>query len=213
MPKKPRRPPRRHLKRESKTREPYDRVLIVTEGKKTEPLYFGELVSHYRLSMANIEVIGVGAGPDAVVETAKDLRNRERREGEKFDRVYCIFDRNRHPQFASASIRARHLGLRLARSWPCFEYWLLLHFEYVRRPFTGAGGRSDCDNCIRALRRHIDGYEKATPGVFLFLRNKLEAAKLNARNAKKDARSTGTDDPSTEMHELVHYLQNIKNPR
>ena len=26
-------------------REPYDRVLIVTEGRKTEPLYFRELVT------------------------------------------------------------------------------------------------------------------------------------------------------------------------
>ena len=27
------------------SREPYDRVLIVTEGRKTEPLYFHELVT------------------------------------------------------------------------------------------------------------------------------------------------------------------------
>lgn len=208
----PRRPPRRQLKRVSKTREPYDRVLIVTEGEKTEPLYIGELVSHYRLSTANIKVTGVGAGPDTVVEIAKELRNRERREGERYDRVYCLFDRNRHPSFQGASSRARQLGLRLARSWPCFEYWLLLHFEYARKPFTGSGRRSDCDNCIRALRKHIGDYEKATRGVFLLLKNKLEVAKSNARKARTDARYTGTDDPSTEMHGLVNYLQNIKNP-
>ena len=211
MPRKPRRPPRRQLKRKSKIREPYDRVLIVTEGEKTEPLYFEELVSHYRLSTANIELVGVGAEPDAVVEIARELRNQEIQNGDKFDRVYCIFDRNRHPNFANASNRARQLRLRLARSWPCFEYWLLLHFEYVRSPFTGSGGRSDCDNCIRALRKHIGDYEKATPGLFRLLENKLDAAKSNARTAKQDARSTGTNDPSTEMHELVEYLQNIKN--
>lgn len=212
MPRKPRRPVRRQLKRKSKTREPYDRVLIVTEGEKTEPFYLRELVNNYRLSTANIEVIGAGAGPDTVVERAKELRNRERQRGEKFDQVYCVFDRNRHPGFAGASSRARHLGLRLARSWPCFEYWLLLHFEYVRKPFTGSGKQSDCDNCVRVLRQHIAGYAKATPGVFRLLKNKIESAKERARRARADARSTGADDPSTEMHDLVEYLQYIKNP-
>ena len=41
-------------------RESYDRVLIVCEGKKTEPSYFGDLLTHYRLSMANIEIVGSG---------------------------------------------------------------------------------------------------------------------------------------------------------
>ncbi len=54
-------PPKRHghgatdLKRRGPKKQPYDRVLIVCEGAKTEPTYFRELCDHYQLSTANIE--------------------------------------------------------------------------------------------------------------------------------------------------------------
>lgn len=36
-------------------REPYRKVLIVCEGKKTEPQYFRDLKDHYKLNTATIE--------------------------------------------------------------------------------------------------------------------------------------------------------------
>ncbi len=40
------------LQRKKASTKGSDRLLIVTEGKKTEPYYFGEIRSHYRLSTA-----------------------------------------------------------------------------------------------------------------------------------------------------------------
>ena len=51
-------------RRKPRVREPYDRVLIVTEGEKTEPLYFRELVSTYRINTANVEVTPSTSGSD-----------------------------------------------------------------------------------------------------------------------------------------------------
>ena len=83
------------LRRRSPRREPYDRVLIVCEGEKTEPNYFRELCAHYRLSTANIEVTqGEGNDPVSVVRTAKRLQKSETRQGERYDRIYCVFDRD-----------------------------------------------------------------------------------------------------------------------
>lgn len=62
--------PRNRLRRDRPTREAYDRVLIVTEGQKTEPIYFSEFLEHYRLSSANIDVVGEGADPRVVVRRA-----------------------------------------------------------------------------------------------------------------------------------------------
>ena len=206
----PRRKPRNNPGRPGAKREPYDRVLIVCEGERTEPLYFGELADHYRLSTANIVVVGSGSDPHTVVREAKKLQRRERRQGERYNKVYCVFDRDEHPAFGNASRDARDSDLKLARSWPCFEFWLLLHFDGSRRPYTNEGGRSPCDNCIHDLRTHLPGYEKTTPGLFRKLEDRLEDAKRNAGHAITDAERTSEPNPSTEVHELVGYLQSIK---
>ena len=200
-------------RRKEATREPYDRVLIVTEGTKTEPSYFRALVAHYRLNTANVHVVPSerGSDPGTVVETAVSVQNAERARGDPYDRVYCVFDRDGHANFDAASQRA--LGeedFRLARSWPCFEYWLLLHFEFTRAPFAGTGGQSSCDNCVLALRRHVADYRKAMPGVFGRLASQLETAKSHARRALDDAAGDDERNPSTEIHELVEYLQALK---
>ena len=53
-------------------------MLIVCEGKKTEPIYFQGLVNRYRLSTANVVVAGIGSDPRRLVATAKKLEKKER---------------------------------------------------------------------------------------------------------------------------------------
>ena len=204
------RPPRTHIGRKREIRDSYDRVLIVAEGAKTEPHYLEDLVNYYRLNTANIEVVGTGADPQTVVRRALAIRDKEQGQGERYDQVYCVFDRDQHARFSAASIQATDHGLRLARSWPCFEYWLLLHYEFSRQPFVNSGGRSPCGNCIRVLSQHVTGYDKATRGIFRRLVGRLERAKERARRAIRDATDTGDCNPSTEVHELVDYLQRLK---
>ena len=66
---------RAQLERKQGRRAGYDRILIVTEGSKTEPNYFTEIRSHYRLHTANVEVrhSDLGTEPLQVVQHAKDL--------------------------------------------------------------------------------------------------------------------------------------------
>lgn len=73
----PKRRPRHGLARHGPRREPYDRALIVCEGKRTEPLYFKGLSAHFRLSTANVIIAGEGADPRTVVRVAKKLRRDE----------------------------------------------------------------------------------------------------------------------------------------
>ena len=46
----------KQLERKQARRATYDRILIVSEGSKTEPHYFREIRSEYRLHTANVEV-------------------------------------------------------------------------------------------------------------------------------------------------------------
>lgn len=184
-------------------------MLIVCEGEKTEPSYFSDLLAHYRLSMANIEIVGSGADPRTVVKQAKKRRLKEIRNGEKYDRVYCVFDRDEHATFEAACQEANASGITPIRSWPCFEFWLVLHYGYSRQPYARSGGRSAAQNCVETVRQHLPGYTKGTRGVFGTLEDSPEQAKANAARALTDAEATEALNPSTEIHLLVEYLQSL----
>ena len=123
--------------------------------------------------------------------------------------MYCVFDRDPHPQFEEASKTALDRGLKLARSWPCFEFWLLLHFEVVRAPYMRKGSVSPCDACIHDLRKHLPEYSKGDPATFDALWDLLDDAIENATKAAADAAATGEPNPSTEVHELVVRLRKL----
>lgn len=204
--------PRRssQLRRRRSTRERYDRVLIVCEGSKSEPTYFRDMARHLGLSTANAVVVGSGADPRWLVTKAKELAVQERRLGEQYDEVYCVFDHDEHVHFSTASSIARDVGIMLARSWPCFEYWLVAHFVYHRRPYGRSRTGTAAQNCVRELRRYLPDYSKGIAGLYGVLEDRLEAAKSNAERALADAEDTGSPNPSTGVHRLVAYLQALK---
>ena len=210
MPGRPRKPA--DLKRKAPKREPYDRVLIVCEGEKTEPVYFEDLRNHYGLSTANIAVTPAnGSDPVSVVRHAKKLQNDELKQGEKFDRVYCVFDRDEHANFDKASSQLNANHIRPARSWPCFEFWLLLHFEYKTKPFHPARGKTAAQLCQSLLKDKLPAYTKGMKGIFNTLFPNLDAGIQNATRAQQYAQETDEKNPSTEVHELVQYLKSLKN--
>ena len=47
---------RKQLERKQNQRASYDRILIVSEGSKTEPLYFIEIQKEHKLHTANVQV-------------------------------------------------------------------------------------------------------------------------------------------------------------
>lgn len=185
-------------------------MLIVCEGSKTEPSYFWSLVNRNQLSTANVEVEASGSDPSLLVRKAKSLRDKEKRRGDRYDAVYCVFDRDEHAHFNAASNEAYSAKLKLARSWPCFEFWLLLHFVYHRRPYALSGNRTASENCVSELRQYLSDYTKGRADVFEVLEGRIETAKSNARLALSDAEATGSWNPSTEVHGLVAYLQALK---
>jgi len=199
------------LQRNRPAREPYDRVLIVCEGEKTEPVYFEELRKTYRLSTANIEVTPAsGSDPLSVVKYAKNLVKKESNLGEKFNKVYCVFDRDEHTNFDEASSQLNAGNIVSARSWPCFEFWLLLHFKYSRKPFSRSNGKTAAQLCQSALKAKLPKYKKGMQGIFGELAPYLDDAIKNAEIAQREAEKNGEPNPSTEVHELVKYLKDLK---
>lgn len=201
--------------RRKPVRAEYDKVLIVCEGEKTEPNYFLEIVDYYELSTANVCVDGdCGSDPVSVVDHAIDLYNKESASGEPYDRVYCVIDRDAHPKFAQAldKIAAQRPNgvFHDVVSVPCFEYWLLLHFTYSTAAYTAVGGKSAGDRVSAHLHEFWPEYTKGKDDVFKHLFDQLGFAKSNAARCLGDAERTGSHNPSTSVHVLVDYLQNLK---
>jgi hypothetical protein len=203
-----RRPPRR---------EPYDSVLIVCEGAKTEPLYFKGLLIAHQLSSANIHVMSAdGSDPMSIVSFAEAQMAKVEADGVPYDKVFCVFDRNGHAQYNEAlrrvaSSNAGRAGkLRTVTSWPCFELWLLLHYRYSAAPFAAVGGESSCDRAMRELRTYMPNYRKGTPTVFADTAAKLNDAMRWARQLKAHNVATGSLNPATSVHELVEYLMALR---
>ncbi len=92
----------KQLERKQGRRASYDRILIVSEGSKTEPNYFREIRSAYRLHTANVEVrpSELGTAPIRVVQYAQALfENGDRHKSHQrraFEKVYAVFDRDGH---------------------------------------------------------------------------------------------------------------------
>lgn len=204
------------LQRRGAVRQPYDRVLIVCEGSRTEPRYFKEMVNDLRLSSANIEVTGdSGSAPQSVVSYA--IRRFE--EDPTFDQVYCVVDRDGHARFDEALERVRNKTLvkraqgrslgpatfTAIPSIPCFEYWLLLHFTYTTAPLPRY---SDVEPLLKA-QPGFESYGKGSTNVYELTKAKLPQALSNADRSNAVAEEAQTDNPTTKIPIIVRALQEI----
>ena len=201
------RPPTSYARR-APEREPYDVVLIVCEGEKTEPYYFEGLRRAWGLSSANIRVRSAGASdPLSLVQFALA----EMRSGD-YDRGFCVFDRDTHAGFEQAlqqiaqSLEGREGRLTEIVSWPCFEVWVLLHFIRTTRAFPA------CEQVIREIAKHYGEYAKAMRNVFDALTDKIDVAIANADHLENHNRDTGSYNPATAIHTLIKYLRGLKRP-
>jgi hypothetical protein len=212
---------RQQLERKQNQRASYDRILIVSEGSKSEPLYFKEIRSAYRLHTTNVEVrpSELGTAPIQVVQYAKDLfENGDAHKGilpRAFEQVYAVFDRDDHESYFQALRLAESLNGKLRNdakqaimfkaiaSVPSFELWLLLHFEDVQAPLHR-------DEVLGRLKRHIPRYEKGMDAVFAITRSTLAVASQRAHILAKRFNADTVPEPYTAVVELVQLLTQLR---
>ena len=200
-------------KRRMAKRAPYERVLIVCEGAKTEPHYFQSIRMNLRLNRANVVIADRKSGldPKSLVKYALEEYNKDR----DFDRIYCVFDRDKHTTYQEAldRIGALRLGPRTeihsAQSVPAFEIWLLLHFVYTTRQFEAPLQDSNCELVIGELKKHIPDYNKGRRDFLPYLDGKTDQAIEHAKRLESLHVTSGTDNPSTKVYELVEYLKGL----
>ena len=181
--------------------------MIVCEGLVTEPHYFKEF---RRLERRLIELEIVPAGvPKTVVEVAvamkkksDEMAKQRKDENLRYDYVWCLFDIDEHPNVEDAKQQARDNSLEIAISNPCFELWLLLHFQ-------DQNAHIDRNPLKHLCIKHMPGYVK-TPfcdALFPNLATAIaRAAKLDKRN---ESNSKPFANPSTGVYRLIQKIQQL----
>ena len=204
------------LDRKKQIRQRQPRILIVCEDSKSSAYYFQDMASAFGLSAVDVRGKECGSAPSSVLEYAEQKYEQEK-SSDPYDRVYCVFDRDQHKSFSPtvkriSALKTSGKPFSAITSTPCFEIWLLLHFKPVSHSFMPTGKRSPCDQAISELHKKatLDGYKKGIGGIYAKLsEQKMQDAIKHAKRLLKDNKKTGSDNPQTNVHELVEYLASL----
>jgi hypothetical protein len=198
------------IKRRKAGFQPRPRILVVCEGKVTEPSYFREMAREER---ARIEVIVKedGGGPKTIVERAALLKKEAENQAKKlrddflkYDEVWCVFDIDAHPKIPDAlqQVRAHHLALAISN--PCFELWILLHFQDQHGHIERGLAQKHCKGHIRGYKKHVSFQSLAA--------NYAEAVR-RATNLevwqRQQGRTPPDANPSTGVHRLTERIREL----
>jgi RloB-like protein len=125
--------------------------------------------------------------------------------------VRVVFDRDDHDEYFNARNRANALDGKLKNdlhkkvkfiaisSVPCFELWLLLHFEDTPAPMHRYVA-------LTRLQKHFPNYAKGQTGIYAATKEHVISAKTRA---EKLPEHNGID-CFTDIHELVTLLTTLK---
>jgi hypothetical protein len=209
------------LARSSGQRKSCDRILIVTEGTKTEPNYFNDMRKDYKLPTASVCICpsSSGTAPRNVVEYAEQLflkgNQHKGLAARAFEQVYAVFDRDNHDTYAEAIKKAKNLNKKHANdikqqvkfaaipSNPCFELWLLLHFMDVSSPLTST-------EVMKQIKKQIPGYDKSRGDIFQLIASQLDQACKRADRLIESNSADNGQYPYTYVHNLVKVLLELK---
>lgn len=146
--------------------------LIVTNGEVTEKQYF----EHFRRLVPSLQIKTIkGASPKEVVKKANQFSREAKREGAQYAKVWAVFDLDNFGEEIK-DLKQLRQSCVLITSIPCFEVWLIWHFEdmggapepkQVQGRWEKVIGKHLAENSKRAqtakVRKHIPSdfpYEK-----------------------------------------------------
>ena len=192
------------------------RILLVCEGKETEPNYFRALRREQEVrDNFTVKVVpGRGKTPLDAARRAVESKDRAERNSSEFefDDVWCVLDveeTGKNPYLADARKLAKENGIRIVLSNPAFEVWILAHFERTAKSFING------DKVIEQLHKHWQPafrrkYEKNDEKIYDRLRDRTAEAIGNARLVRevdfKDTSDIVDCDSATEVYQVVAIL-------
>lgn len=199
-----RKKPKNILSRGSRNFEQHSHILIVCEGEVTEPNYFKGLINKFKINVANVHIVGeCGAAPISVYKEAERLYEKSKLKNEvKYDKVFCVFDRDEHNSYSNAisSIKNKDCFEAIISN-PCFEVWYLFHFSNSSKPFHKKGSKTASQQVKSDAGTLLNTYGKNKNDISI-LYDKLPTAIENAKLIAKQ----GHENPYTNVYKIVESI-------
>ena len=142
-----------------KTRQPQQTILLVTNGRVTEKTYLEELKRRACLDNTHIKVKMINGEPETLV---RELQN-PRGDTSGYSEVWIVVDEDGTDR--SDFLAACQEASSSQQSWygivsrPCFEVWLIAHYEQVHR-------YSSQQDAQRHFQRIANTATKELPKIF-----------------------------------------------
>jgi len=196
-------------------------TLIISEGKKTEPIYIQGLVNliNAKYSEVNrkysrlfpkerIKVFGTGRNTESLLKFTREYARKP--ENKHYTRIWLMYDQDDFPyddfdntQFSINDYIDEDRKFFAAWSNECIELWFILYF----RDLVVNVGREQYQDI---LKEYFD-YEKTLPNLYEILEGKgdvylaiTRAKKLYEENCNNPPSRMS---PATRVHELVEELR------
>lgn len=191
--------------------------LIVSEGAKTEPLYFDGLAKHinekYGQSVSvkkpSIDTKGEGKCTVSLVEATTKFVSRTHN---IYSQVWVVFDKDDFEDFDEAIDLAEKRGYKTAWSNQSFEYWIFLHFNYLDAALHRNVIVEKLSDLFRQRGIDPQGYQKSNPEIFEIAtkQGSLKYAIKNAIHIEEEYPNNmkpSLCDPCTKVHHLILELK------
>lgn len=209
---------KRGVKRIGKNKPQRLRFLIVSEGAVTERDYFDAVKrSATKRSQMKLgeNIVFVPPGPTSPIEMVKkahELWIKSRQEDDEYDAVWCVFDveakvnQTARPGLADAlqMVKTRkYKKISIALSNPCFELWVLLHYENCNAWTYSDDVQHRCSELRLVDEKHIQNPDE--------LLKKYPPARRRAENLDAQHQRNGTikeadQNPSSGVYKLIDAI-------
>ena len=174
--------------------------VIAAEGEKTERQYFDVFQSsRIRVEVLETEPDGKSA-PKHVLARLHAYTRKYSLDDE--DELWLVADIDRQrPEFLKEiAAEAKQAGYRIAFSNPCFELWLLLHFEECKKEFH------ECASVEAAIRAKLGAYNKTNIDTSNFERLAIDAAIERARRMDEPNAAAWPTETGSHVYKLAERI-------
>lgn len=136
--------------------------------------------------------------------------DKERKPRSGKSEYWAVVDHDRRPieELGAFAKRARSKGYFIADSNPCFELWLILHFNALNK-ISGLTGRAEaigCGSVETTLRQYDDSFSKSRYDVAKYI-SRIEQAISNAK-ANEAQREVSDSAVGTRVYKLIESIRN-----
>ncbi len=193
--------------------------LIVTEGERTEPLYFRGMQKLIKEKIGgNIEIVenpvidiqGEGCSTGKLIEITDRIVKEARI---IYQNVWVVFDKDDFEDFDQAIAEGITKGYKIAWSNQSFEYWLYLHFYYSDAALRREEWNKKLDRIFKEYDFGEGKYQKNYEDIYHMVdtydgvNTAIKNAKRRMAGYKKGIDKASEYDPGTTVYRLVEELK------